>query len=242
KPLSSTARRASGSEARKPAWHIASTIRSTCSWLREPRVSCAAFAFLRRSRTCWIERRSSSRTENDPDGVLMAYSTPSRFQGGADLPEESLAIGRADLTPLDPEVRQTPGDAPQLRDAHGVELLLRRERFRRRAGTAAERERSGAVVPVRKRSVAGRVAGGENRLDLLMRPRDDVHGYQSPAPLRARRARVGRCFHGAALAADEDRRVAAADLFLADQDDPRRLDHRVGGLDRADEAASLDHA
>ena len=48
-------------------------------------------------------------------------------------------------------------------------------------------------------------------------------------------------FYGADVAADEHGDVAGADVFLADEDDVRGLDHRVSGLDRTNQSPRFDH-
>jgi len=57
-----------------------------------------------------------------------------------------------------------------------------------------------------------------------------------------RRPGVGRGLDRAHVAAHEDGDVARADVLLADELYVGGLDHRVRGLDRADEAFGLDHS
>ena len=63
KPVSSWASCPSRVASAAPASHIAATMRSTCSWLAVANCFWAACAFFRRSRACWIERRSASIVE-----------------------------------------------------------------------------------------------------------------------------------------------------------------------------------
>ena len=69
-----------------------------------------------------------------------------------------------------------------------------------------------------------------------------MHRDQLADAAGGRGAGVGGGLDRADVAADEHGDVAGADVFLADQDDVGGLDHGVGGLDRADEAAGFDHA
>ena len=78
------------------------------------------------------------------------------------------------------------------------------------------------------------------RLDLGVRAGNDVDRHQLADPPGRRRAGIGGRLHGADVAAHHDRDVAGADVFLADQDDVRRLHHGIGGLDRSDEPFCLD--
>src|SRR5687768_16817525 len=54
-------------------------------------------------------------------------------------------------------------------------------------------------------------------------------------------ARIGRCFHGGDVAADDGSHVASADLLPPDESDLRRLDHGVSRLNHRDQALRLDH-
>src|SRR5438034_3344357 len=56
---------------------------------------------------------------------------------------------------------------------------------------------------------------------------------------RCSRSGIGRGFDGADIAADHDGDIPGANVFLADERDVRRLDHRVCGLDRSNQATSL---
>jgi len=57
---------------------------------------------------------------------------------------------------------------------------------------------------------------------------------------RGRSAGVRRGLDRADVAAHHHRHVAGTDVFLADERHVRGLHHRIGGLDRTDEAARLD--
>ena len=82
----------------------------------------------------------------------------------------------------------------------------------------------------------------QHALDFGVRPRNDVHGDQLADAPRGGRAGIGRGLDRADVAAREHRDVAGADVLLADEHDVGGFDHRVGGLDGADEAARFDHA
>ena len=86
------------------------------------------------------------------------------------------------------------------------------------------------------------VSLGEDAFDLGVRPGDDVDRDQLADAARGGGPGIGGGLDGADVAADHDGDVAGADVFLADQDDVGRLHHRVGGLDRPDEASRLDQA
>ena len=75
-----------------------------------------------------------------------------------------------------------------------------------------------------------------------MRPGNDVDGDELADAAGGGRARIGRGLDRADVAAREHGDVAGADVFLADEGDVRGLDHRIGGLDGADEAARFNHA
>src|SRR5476651_259401 len=79
-------------------------------------------------------------------------------------------------------------------------------------------------------------------LHLGVRARDDVDRDELAYAARGGGARVGGGFHRAHIATAHDRDVAGADVFLADQDHVGGLDHRVRGLDRADQAARFDES
>ena len=82
----------------------------------------------------------------------------------------------------------------------------------------------------------------EDAFHLGVRPRDDVDRDQLADAPRGRGAGIGRGLHRADVAAHHDGDVAGADVFLADQDDVGRLDHRVGRLDRADQTRGFDES
>jgi hypothetical protein len=75
-----------------------------------------------------------------------------------------------------------------------------------------------------------------------MRSRNDVDRDEFAHAPCGRRARIRCRLHGADVTAGQHRHVAGPDVLLADQDDVGRLDHGVGGLDRADEPAGFNHA
>src|SRR5690625_14638 len=86
------------------------------------------------------------------------------------------------------------------------------------------------------------VAGGQNLLDIVVRPRDDVHRHEVAHALGCRRSGIGRRLHGPDVSSDHYGDITAADLFFADQADARSLDHGVGRFDRANESARFHHA
>jgi len=57
-----------------------------------------------------------------------------------------------------------------------------------------------------------------------------------------RGTRIGRCLDRSHIASDDRGHEAGVDLLPADEDDIRRLDHRVGRFDHADQPARLDHS
>ena len=75
-----------------------------------------------------------------------------------------------------------------------------------------------------------------------MRPRNDVHRDELADAAGRGGAGVGGGLYRAHVAAHHHGDVAGADVFLADQDDVRGLDHGVGRFDRADEPLCFDHA
>src|SRR5438477_7782566 len=116
---------------------------------------------------------------------------------------------------------------------------------RERAALLALAELAGAPA-ARERPLVGAVAGAtvarQHALDFGVRARDDVDADQLADSSRRRRPGVGRGLDRAHVAAHEDGDVARADVLLADELDVGGLDHRVGGLDRADETLGLDHS
>lgn len=89
----------------------------------------------------------------------------------------------------------------------------------------------------------GAGVGGEDRLHVRVRAGDHVDRHELADAARRGGPGVGGGLHGADLPADHHGGdVAAADYLLADQLDAGRLDHGVGGLDGAYEAAGLDEA
>src|SRR5205814_641101 len=74
-------------------------------------------------------------------------------------------------------------------------------------------------------------AFGEDSFDLGMGPWNDVDGDELADPASSGGAGIGSGFHRAHIATDHHGDVPGADVFLADQDDVRRLDHGVSRLD-----------
>src|SRR5690625_5488466 len=58
------------------------------------------------------------------------------------------------------------------------------------------------------------VAGGQNLLDIVVRPRDDVHRHEVAHALGCRRSGIGRRLHGPDVSSDHYGDITAADLFL----------------------------
>ena len=86
---------------------------------------------------------------------------------------------------------------------------------------------------------------GRDRKDLVevvVRPRDDVHADQLADASRRRRAGIGGRLHRSDVAAHDGRHQPGIDLLPADEHDVGGLDHRVGRFDHADQPARLDHA
>ena len=83
---------------------------------------------------------------------------------------------------------------------------------------------------------------GQDPFDLGVRTRNDVHRDELADASRGRRAGIGGRLDRADVAADQDGDVAGADVFLGDQNHVRGLDHRVGGLDGADEPQCFHHS
>ncbi len=74
-----------------------------------------------------------------------------------------------------------------------------------------------------------------------MRPGNHVNGDQLADSTGSGGAGVGRRLDGADIAAHQHRDVAGANVFGPDQHHIRGFDHRIGGLDRANEPAGFDH-
>src|SRR6185369_193106 len=83
-------------------------------------------------------------------------------------------------------------------------------------------------------------AFGEDPFDLGVRARDDVYRDELAHASRRGRAGVDGRLDRTDVAAAHHGDVSRADVFLADEDDVGRLDHRVDGLDRTDEAFRFD--
>lgn len=79
----------------------------------------------------------------------------------------------------------------------------------------------------------------EELLDIGGRARDDVHGDDLPSS-RCGGARIGGSLDRADVPAHHHGDETRADLLAADELDVRRLDHRVGGLDRPHESLGFD--
>src|SRR5688572_5959800 len=82
----------------------------------------------------------------------------------------------------------------------------------------------------------------EDSFDFGVGSRNDVHRDELSDPARGSRSGVGCRLHGAHVPAHEHRDVAGTDVLLANEDDVRRLHHRIGGFHRPDQAARFNHA
>src|SRR5215207_1288415 len=85
-------------------------------------------------------------------------------------------------------------------------------------------------------------ADREDLLEVVCGPGDDMDADQFADTPGGGRAGVSRGLHRADIAAYDCRDQAGVDFLPANEDDVRGLDHRVGGLDHADQTARLDHA
>src|SRR5262245_52419246 len=75
----------------------------------------------------------------------------------------------------------------------------------------------------------------QDAFDLVVGPRNDMHGYQLADASCGGGACVGCSLDGADVTTDHDRDIPGADVFLPNKDDVRSLDHGVGRLDRPNE-------
>src|SRR5439155_5498002 len=87
-----------------------------------------------------------------------------------------------------------------------------------------------------------RSAYRENLIEVVGRPRNDVHANELADAAGGGRACVGGRFHRTDIAAYDCRHESGVDFLPADEGDIRGLHHRVGGFNHADETARLHHA
>src|ERR671910_477098 len=78
-------------------------------------------------------------------------------------------------------------------------------------------------------------------LEIVGRPRDDVHANQLADAAGGGGARVGGCLHRPDVPANNRGHETGVDLLPAHEDDIRRLEHRVSGFDHPHESAGFDH-
>jgi hypothetical protein len=77
---------------------------------------------------------------------------------------------------------------------------------------------------------------------FVIRTRYNVHRNQLAHSTGCCRTRFGRSFDGTDITANQDSDVTIEEVFLADEDDVCSLDHRVGSLDSANQAARFNHS
>lgn len=76
---------------------------------------------------------------------------------------------------------------------------------------------------------------------LGVRPGNDMNADEFTNAAGCNGARFGSGFHGADVTTDEDRHVTVQEVFLADKNDIRGLDHGVGSLHGPDESPRFNH-
>src|ERR1044071_4829282 len=82
----------------------------------------------------------------------------------------------------------------------------------------------------------------QDGVDVGVRPRDHVDRHDLADALGGALAGLGRRLDRGDVAAHDRGHVAAAGLLVPDELDLGGLDHRVGGLDHADDTFDLDHS
>ena len=83
---------------------------------------------------------------------------------------------------------------------------------------------------------------GKDAFDLGVRPGMTWTEISSPTRRAAAAPASVAAFTAPTSPAHEHGDIPGADVFLADEHDVGGLDHGIGGLDRADEAAGLHHS
>jgi hypothetical protein len=83
---------------------------------------------------------------------------------------------------------------------------------------------------------------GKDAFDLDVRSWNHVDRDQLPDSSRGRGAGVSRRLDRTHVPADEHRHVACPYVLLGDEHDIGRLDHRIGGLDGADQTSRFNHS
>src|SRR4029079_2515502 len=85
-------------------------------------------------------------------------------------------------------------------------------------------------------------ADGEDLVEAVRRARDHMDADELADAACRGCACIGRGLHGGDVAANDRSDQTGVDFLPADEQDVRRLDHRVGGFDHAHESAGLDEA
>ena len=149
------------------------------------------------------------------------------------------------------------GSVTPARPARRISSRLRRRSSPSRGWDVSRHRTSGPHLPaVQLRLPAGRPARGvsdrcrsavsgkdvDEEVGRVVRVRNHVHRDELADASGRHRARVSRGLDRGDVAANENRHEAALGVLALLDLDLRGLDHRVGGLRRADETPGLDHS